>query len=86
MTAYTTYLITYTIRDGNNEYGQSWPEQFSSVPTEQDVVLAIARRYEGDLTKEQEAEILAEYTGIFTDQFTVPNDYRVISDVQWEQT
>ncbi len=86
----TRYVISYTIRDGDNEYKEIIRQQFDHNPSEEELVLAVAGNYCWDLTGDVKKEVLDEWnheyvTGHKNGFFTIPGDYRMVDDIECEK-
>lgn len=83
--AKTEYTISFTIRDGDNEYEKECTDWFDHEPTEKEVIYSLVDllRYEdGDLAKQQ-AEAWKQYQQ--NRHLEIPGDYRIVDDIGWEK-
>jgi len=78
------FTVSYTIRDGENDYEQHFVAWFAKQPTERQVVAALVERLRlepGDIARQQRAA-WKQYQAAGC--LEIPGDYRIVSKITWE--
>lgn len=91
--AETRYIISFTIRDGDNAYRDESRALFDHEPTEREVIFALVENVtcnEWELLAEDQKKVWEEWNHSFSglsrhEAFAIPGDYRIISNVSWEK-